>query len=111
VGEVYRYQGRNNDLNGKSVKVLALHWDGSNLPEDEHLVHVVALGRGGKATETTFGCDPRWLSRNGELSPNAEYHNLLAKGNKNIRPVKSDPDPFGLRDAEEETSQSFLWEV
>ena len=103
-GASYQYQGRCKDWNGKKVRVIALAWPGSSLPADAHLVHCVVLGRNGKPTQETFGCDPRWLS-DGGLSPYSQYHNDLARGNKNMREVAA--EPFGLSDPDE---QGNLWQ-
>lgn len=102
-GVVYQYQGINREFTSKKVKVIALSWPGSSSPLDAHLVHVQVVGRGGKLLESTFGCDPRWLS-DGGLSPYSAYHNELAKGNKNMRAVAA--EPFGLTDPDD---QGELW--
>jgi hypothetical protein len=103
-GLVYQYQGVNKDLHGKKVKVIAQSWPGSTSPLDAHLVHVQVMGRKGP-TQTTFGCDPRWLS-DGGLSPYSDYHNQLAQGNKNLKIATA--EPFGLSDPDED--QVDLWD-
>lgn len=97
---VYQYQGGNNGLKDKMVKVIALSWPGSSAPDYAHLVHAQVVNKKGQPTETTFGCDPRWLSANG-LSPYRQYGNDLSRGNKNIKPATA--EPFGLVDAEEQS--------
>lgn len=99
LGAVLQYQGGNNGLKNKSVKVIALSWPGSSDPADAHLVHVQVLGAKGQPTDQTFGCDPRWLSTNG-LSPYRQYSNDLSRGNKNIKPATA--EPFGLIDADDQ---------
>lgn len=100
LGAAYQYQGVNGGLKDKTVKVIALSWPGSSDPADAHLVHVQVVNKKGQPTETTFGCDPRWLSTSG-MSPYREYGNLLSRGNKNIKQATG--EPFGLIDAEEQS--------
>jgi len=100
LGMAYQYQGGSSNLKNKMVKVIALSWPGSSDPADAHLVHVQVVNKKGQPTETTFGCDPRWLAVEG-LSPYRKYGNELSKGNKNIKPATA--EPFGLVDAEEQS--------
>jgi hypothetical protein len=87
VGRVYTYEGCGKIYRKKKVKVIATRWHGSSLESDSHLVHVQLIGKKGKLTDFTFGCDPRWLT-DGGLSTYGRYHNELAKENKNIQEVK-----------------------
>ena len=99
LGELYQYQGGNKNLKDRNVRVIALSWPGSSDPEYAHLVHVQVVNKKGQPTETTFGCDPRWLATSG-LSPYRQHSNDLSSGSRNIKQATA--EPFGLVDAEEQ---------
>jgi len=104
VGMTYTYQGRG-DMSGKQVRVLAHGHNG-----DASLASVVVLkGKAQDPTDTTFGCDPRWLALPGERSAFAIWDAALRKF-QGSQPLKNqqriaqgieDPDQF---------DQAVIWE-